>query len=363
MPFGQTCGKCGALRINNQVGLETVPDCQGWATGNSCGECFVCTMRAVARELWRVLRDDGTFWLNLGDKYATKTKNLIGIPWRVAFALQTDGWILRRDIIWSKPNPMPESVTDRPTGAHEYIFLFTKSQKYFYDDFAIREDAVSEWRSRDFIPKSKKDQASPSPTAATGASSSNRNVYAQEKKRAKRSVWTIPSSGPRSMVSEKEAHFAVFPPKLIRPCILAGTSAKGCCPKCGAPWLRILEKTRHKTRPGKDTKTKGKTPLEFGNRDPDPARHVTEVKMKGWKPGCRCYTKKELKRIKKGKSKLSRCLILDPFVGSGTSCIAADNCNVYYVGIDIDTKSVDLAKERLLKHRKVKIKNRYTDIF
>jgi len=182
-----------------QLGLEDTP------------EAYVANMVEVFREVRRVLRDDGSLWLNLGDSYASspasggeqsatmtggehkrtprtrytrppglKPKDLVGIPWRVAFALQADGWYLRSDIIWHKPNPMPESVRDRPTKAHEYLFLLTKSKRYYYDADAINPAG-----------------------------------------RNKRSVWTVataPYAG---------AHFAVFPPKLIEPCILAG------CPEGG----------------------------------------------------------------------------------------------------------------------------------
>src|SRR5690606_35307759 len=157
-----------------EIGLESRPDCLAWARGEPpCAECYVCTMRVVFREVWRVLRDDGVLWLNLGDTYAgswgaqgrsgqladrsvisarqiaaaprklsrtgsipadsgLKPKDLIGIPWRVAFALQGDGWSLRSDVVWAKPNPMPESVEDRPTKAHEYVFLLTKRARYFW---------------------------------------------------------------------------------------------------------------------------------------------------------------------------------------------------------------------------------------
>lgn len=210
--------------IAGQLGQEKTPDCLGWATGNPCGACYVCHTRQWAREAWRVLRDDGTFWLNLGDSYASATKgsggtdkiglnggagyvkraqhfaprklehgvkdkDLMGIPWAVAFALRADGWFLRSDIIWHKPNPMPESVTDRPTKAHEYIFLLTKKARYFWDAEAVKEPAES------------------SPTVGNGET---RNL---------RSVWTIatrPYSG---------AHFATMPPAIAGKCILAGSRA------------------------------------------------------------------------------------------------------------------------------------------
>ncbi len=156
------CAKCGARRVDSQIGLEETPD------------AFVSEMVAVFREVRRVLRDDGVLWLNLGDSYASggratyrsgasqnkgqhvqndmprpveapgiKPKDLLGIPWMVAFALRADGWYLRQDIIWSKPNPMPESVTDRCTKAHEYLFLLSKSERYHYDADAIKEDSVT----------------------------------------------------------------------------------------------------------------------------------------------------------------------------------------------------------------------------
>jgi len=221
---------------DGQIGLEETPD------------AYVERMVAVFREVRRVLRDDGTLWLNLGDSYATgagkvgdrpgggaqgdgwqgaktspnrlpieglKPKDLVGIPWRVAFALQADGWWLRSDIIWHKPNPMPESIKDRPTKAHEYVFLMSKSPRYYYDADAIKE-------------------------RATRASSGNRERHCHDGTRGrsdhlgasipwtnddtgrnKRSVWTVttrPFSG---------AHFACYPPDLIKPCIAAG------CPEGG----------------------------------------------------------------------------------------------------------------------------------
>ena len=233
-----TCGKCGATRIDAQMGLEATP------------EEYVAKMVEVFREVRRVLRDDGTLWLNLGDSYSRgdrksvptqrgeaasskdedkycfdspaamlgdhptiKPKDLIGIPWRVAFALQADGWYLRQDIIWSKPNPMPESVTDRCTKAHEYIFLLTKSQRYYYDAEAVREDAVK-YGTPGHLQGGSGERAG-TREGLRGAS------WEAAAGRNKRSVWTVttkPFSG---------AHFATFPPDLIEPCIKAG------CPKDG----------------------------------------------------------------------------------------------------------------------------------
>ena len=212
---------------DGQFGLEPTPD------------VYVAKMVAVFREVRRVLRDDGTCWLNLGDSYASrqhggkhgykdgqknrterrrccvpdglKAKDLIGIPWRVAFALQADGWYLRQDIIWHKPNPMPESVTDRCTKSHEYVFLLTKSARYWYDAEAIKEDAVD--------PGVRISTAYGN--AGTGKPSTTEYTRGVVGSRNKRSVWTVGTRPYRG------AHFATFPPKLIEPCILAG------CPRDG----------------------------------------------------------------------------------------------------------------------------------
>ena len=214
--------------VEGQLGLESTPD------------EYVAKMVEIFREVKRVLRDDGTLWLNLGDSFAggkvggndgvpdewqrpsrankanivksgngLKHKDLVGIPWRVAFALQADGWYLRSDIIWAKPNPMPESVTDRPTKAHEYMFLLSKSARYYYDAEAVKEQTVTKdtsIRDRD----NTKLNNTPGRTVIGGLKENNYN------NRNLRSVWTI-ATQPYS-----EAHFATFPEALVEPCIKAG---------------------------------------------------------------------------------------------------------------------------------------------
>jgi DNA modification methylase len=228
--FRQTCGKCGARRVDRQIGLEPTPD------------AFVAEMVAVFAEVRRVLRDDGTCWLNLGDSYnqnqgkrfdtnqdggarkaaaaspkvssgGLPAKNLLGIPWRVAFALQADGWYLRQDIIWSKPNPMPESVTDRCTKAHEYLFLLSKSPRYWYDQDAIREEPTGR---TDAITSFGKPKYADGHVGQGNGYSLDASVGAN-----RRSVWTV-ATQPFS-----EAHFATFPPALIDPCIKAGCPVGG----------------------------------------------------------------------------------------------------------------------------------------
>jgi DNA modification methylase len=217
---------------DNQIGLEQSP------------EDFIEQLCIVFDEVWRVLKDDGTIWVNLGDSYAgsgaggggnrkgnehgqhdafveigrpatpngLKAKDLVGIPWRFAFAMQARGWYLRSDIIWHKPNPMPESVTDRPTKSHEYIFLMTKSPRYYYDHEAIKEDAI--WAEEKRAGKGRlhydgKRQGE----KGTG----QENFVSIVDKKNKRSVWSVNVKG------YKEAHFATYPTELIEPCILAGS--------------------------------------------------------------------------------------------------------------------------------------------
>ena len=225
--------------MEDQIGLEQTPD------------QFVAELVEVFREVKRVLRDDGTLWLNLGDSYAgsgkgrwadgnsyatgkqatskgttegklvksitpdCKPKDLIGIPWRVAFALQADGWYLRQDIIWHKPNPMPESVTDRCTKAHEYIFLLSKSDKYYFDRDPIREPIKPTSGKINGVPLRGKHVLS------QGSRLTEKREYSEVKGANKRSVWTVTTK------PFKGAHFATFPPDLIEPCILAG------CPEGG----------------------------------------------------------------------------------------------------------------------------------
>lgn len=178
---------------------------------------FIENLCKVFDEIWRVLKDDGTVWVNLGDSYYNKS--LAGIPFRFAFAMQERGWFLRQDIIWHKPNVMPESVTDRCTKSHEYIFLLTKSSKYFYDNKAILEpiSEVSLKRS-EYGWDSDRPSTKNASMGGTGIHTDQMGTrFVNPEGRNKRSVWTITAKG------YKEAHFAVYPPELIEPCILAGS--------------------------------------------------------------------------------------------------------------------------------------------
>lgn len=272
-----------------QIGLETTP------------QEYIKKLVSIFREVRRVLKKDGTLWLNMGDSYAGsgkgaakypnnakkykqgtnvgmlgadkvtavkysgyKPKDLMGIPWRLALALQADGWYLRQDIIWAKGNPMPEPVQDRCTKSHEYIFLLSKSRKYYFDNETIREDAVSFNDMRRRVENGHgewKTKKAAGTYAISGKSRSREELYSKDGKRNKRDVWFV------NTTSCKEAHFATFPEKLIEPCVLAG------CPRGG--------------------------------------------------------------------------IVLDPFIGSGTTAIVAAKHGRNYVGIELNPSYADIAKRRI----------------
>lgn len=287
--YKQYCPLCGAIRVDDQIGLEQTP------------EEYIQRLVAVFHEVKRVLTKDGTLWVNIGDSYwgsgsrgfdftdvfteksevqkgskgtinltslpklvgnsgGYKNKDIIGIPWMLAFALRSDGWYLRQDVIWAKPNPMPESVKDRCTRSHEYIFLLTKSPKYFFDSDAIAEDAFTEPTVRD-----KNAEGYQADYAGGQRFSPGSRVYGANGKRNKRDVWSVTASGGYS--DGDGAHYATYNPKLIEPCILAG------CPEGGT--------------------------------------------------------------------------VLDPFNGTGTTGVVALNYNRNYVGIDLSEKYIKMAQERL----------------
>ena len=191
----------------DQLGLEDTP------------EEFVDNLVKVFREVKRVLRDDGTVWLNLGDSYMLN-KQLACIPFKVALALQADGWYLRQDIIWHKPNPMPESVKDRCTKAHEYIFLLSKSPKYYFDNEAIKEDSIYAPNKTHEKERAKGYYKGKWSNPEKG-SRHDGSFKAIRDKKNKRSVWKVPTKG------YKEAHFATYPTALIEPCVLAGCPIDG----------------------------------------------------------------------------------------------------------------------------------------
>jgi len=388
----------------------------------------------IFREVRRVLRRDGTAWINLGDSYAgswngysdynpkgivrkwvdpklrppqsfisrskriprgrgrwgggnvaapnLKAKDLCGIPWRVAFALQADGWWLRSDIIWSKPNPMPESINDRPTKAHEYVFLLSRADRYFYDAEAILEPSSPSTHAR----LSQDVESQIGSARAHGGTKTNGNMKAVGRKtssyrptgwatgdrknvelagrypkpknnesfdeamaimpsrRNKRTVWTIP------IHSFKGAHFATFPPDLIKPCILAGTSAKGCCAECGAPWERVVElgapDVDHQRACGGDLNGNyfGESTKDFAAAGAQDASAVKarilagmrERKTKGWIATCDCESNVAPRP----------CVVLDPFGGSGTTGMVALELGRHVVLIELNPEYARLIETR-----------------
>ena len=227
------CKKCGAVSVDGQIGLEQTPQ----EFINNLVEVFAC--------VWDILEDDGTLWVNLGDSYANnssqasnngragfgnprekvvnrigngyKQKDLMGMPWRLAFALQDFGWYLRQDIIWHKPNPMPESVTDRCTKSHEYIFLLTKNAKYYFDADSIKENAINTEEQQIAKRNKKQHRANAQEHEAKFVQHNFSEIKTVYEKRNKRDVWSVP------VKPYSGAHFAVYPPELIEPCILAGS--------------------------------------------------------------------------------------------------------------------------------------------
>ena len=325
-------GKDDSLEVDwpdgwrGQLGLEPTPD------------LYVQHIVQVFREVRRVLRDDGTLWLDYGDAY--QEKQLLGMPWRVAFALQADGWYLRSDIIWAKPNPMPESVTDRPTKAHEYVFLLTKNANYFYDADAVREDSSESLIQRQGLFKE------PSPKeivrgnigfqpGLSGAYGSGRNL---------RTVWTIATQ------PYPEAHFATFPEALAERCIKAGTSEKGCCATCGAPWERVVKRSTERViteaaaAEGTGGYYHGQATKDYGAakaQDPsETKRRILEamthpIKTIGFRPTCD-HSGDPIPAV-----------VLDPFAGSGTVGQVARNLGRSSILIEIKEEYVELMKERV----------------
>ncbi len=345
---GSFCQKCGAWK--GQLGLEPTP------------ELYVKHLTDIFREVKRVLKPSGTVWLNLGDTYSatrwsdtpsttgisgeesdvvTKKetqipdKNLVGIPWRVAFALQDDGWYLRNDIIWAKPNPMPESVSDRCTTSHEHIFLLSKNKQYFYDQDSIRESHKS---SEDLERRNKLDYKRVINNPRKDLGGRSRDEYYHTKGRNKRDVWNIttkPYSG---------AHFAVFPPVIPKTCIKAGCPPK-VCGECGKPYERITEKGKivEKRTPEAGMRAKesekifgeGTKKANSGLRD---GYELRENRTLGWKPACDCDTEETEPGI-----------VLDPFIGAGTTGMVAEELGRKWIGIDISEEYREQALTRIEK--------------
>lgn len=435
---GQFCKNCGAW--NGCYGLEPTI------------ELFIKHTLEIFTEARRVLRRDGTLWLNLGDSYSSvqtgrpntglkalsdrtsprkkprenhayqdadnlfvkhglasglKAKDLIGMPWRVAFALQAAGWYLRCDIIWEKPNPMPESVTDRPTKSHEYIFLLTKSPRYFYDAEAIKEAVTGEAHARSAGYKTPDGWDTTSGNGDHGAFHKNGREKGHNGYKSKRAPGVTPKSAPAGsgikanesfheavsgLVSSRnkrsvwtiatepfpQAHFATFPRELPKLCILAGTSARGCCSKCGAPWERNIElgepDLAHQRACGGDSSGEyhGQATKDFGSAGAQDASSVkarilagmVQRKTVGWLPTCECGSCSECGEDRKGRAlclcmergegggakwvpySTIPCTVGDMFGGSGTTGEVALELGRSAVLIELNEKYLPLIDQR-----------------
>ncbi len=413
-------------------------------------EEYIERMVEVFREVRRVLRKDGQLWLNLGDAYTStgrsdrkespgvgakqamkapgrdvvwqpgggsnfgwslpgglKPKDLIGLPWRVAFALQADGWWLRSDIIFAKKNPMPESVRDRPTRAHEYVFLLAKSGSPIYwthrDGYGSRvqpapdydEDGVNLWRGHSYFydgdalrTPGQEHMGQAGTFSRSGAVSKHvipGQTVAEHRLRDdrvpaganKRTVWSIATQ------PYKGSHFATYPEKLVEPCILAGTSERGVCGVTGDPWERVAERESIELRPNSGS-IRGNSPsLNNNSRIGQPERGSRSVNVTtiGWQPTCgapwerlveRSYASQRPVTVHGARGSIKRmgdgvvvkttgwqptcdhdsepvpATVLDPFCGSGTTGVVALRHGRSFIGIELNPEYVEMARARII---------------
>lgn len=356
--YSQTCEKCGATRKDAQIGLEETP------------QQYIDKLVTVFRECKRILHPTGTLWLNLGDSYATmhvqgttddqtgwkhgeisqghqgraggigngiKPKDLLMIPFRVAMAIQQDGWWLRSVIPWFKRSVMPESVTSRPTSAIEYFFLFAQEPKYFYDTDAIRRPNSEEFYERSKYEYGGNKLSEDRTWFARPEGMKEPNPIGRNFRNSDpffdtwQGLWQEDGE-PFALIVNPQgfegAHFATFPERLCEPCIKAGTSEKGCCPTCKEPYIRIVEIVPEERTEREDKPNIGglaRCPSEIGKRI-----------SKGWQQNCKCAPAEPIP-----------CIVLDPFFGSGTVGLVALKNNRKFIGIELNTEYVEMAMKRL----------------
>ena len=370
---------------------------------------YLQTMVEVFREVRRVLRDDGTCWVNIGDSYASQggggesrmreiyaddpsrwkgvhsaagngqrscrvtgglaAKQLLMMPARLALALQADGWWLRSQIVWSKPNPMPESTRDRPTSAYEMVYLLAKASRYFYDADAVREEFSS---AADHATRNVIYCAHGNGETSRGRGDGHNMLGKPETGRNLRNVWTIATQ------AFSESHYATMPTALVERCIRAGTSERGCCAQCGTPWVRELEKNLipgpkacktfivDKRDADADRNDQGSNRAKDGHK----AGWRRADNTTGWQPGCRCrvrciecngtgysepvpatYAPGHDCRVCNGDGWVIPptvpCTVLDPFAGAGTTLLVADRLQRNAVGIELNAAYTEMAMERV----------------
>jgi DNA modification methylase len=333
-----------------EIGLEETP------------EQYIERMVEVFRGVRDILADDGVVFINIGDSYynyrpgkgqamvqqtvainkrdtpddcprrgnkleGLKEKDLIGIPFRLAFALQQDGWYWRQNIIWKKLNPLPESVKDRFTNSHEYILLLSKKSHYFFDNYATRELASVKDKSGGSVGGKK----------YTQNSEYNQHNYHQSGKkyisdgyRNKRSVWSVATK------PLKESHFAAYPPELIEPCVLSGTSERGHCPQCGARWKRIVESQSKEVERHEDGHCAHRPPSHHSGQTPHRKENFEQiVKNVYWEAGCSCAVDPVPD------------IVFDPFMGSGTTAMVALQHGRQYLGCELNTDYKNIQIKRV----------------
>ena len=344
-PNGFTCPYCNAWK--GELGLEPTMG------------LFLQHIVQVFREVRRVLRKDGTLWLNIGDSYnrsggaggdygpgglregqprypgrsepSLKAKDLMGIPWRTALALQADGWWLRADIIWFKKNGMPEPARGRPVMSHEYLFLLTRSERCFYDADAIREKNGEEADAEEYERALGKAWAN-NPDRLGMGNLKTLKARTHPLGRNRRSVWEINTE------ACPEAHFATFPQALVRPCIQAGTSEVGTCASCGASWARVTKPSPEYAKVLGKSYTRHEDDLGEGmSSHPKGFKAVSADRVTiGWRPTCKC-----------GCDQTVPATVLDPFSGSGTTALVAYKLGRDAIGIDLKEEYHAIARKRL----------------
>lgn len=345
-------------KVAGQIGLEETPT------------EFVEVLVEAFREVRRVLRDDGTLWLNIGDTYIArrnsgtgwdssgltkpngrarkiqlaqeastrrprkpaglKYKDLALIPFRLAIALQEDGWWQRQVNIWEKPACVPETTRDRPTTSHEYVLLLSKAERYFYDYMAVREPTTgnAHARGKGVNPKAVEKRTDDGTARVKQNTSFSAAVVGLMRTRNKRSVWRIPTT------PYTDTHYAAFPEGLAEPCILAGTSPVGCCPTCGTPWRRIVWHQKSRDYADRSRRYEGGRTANADSGAEFYAKYRDPVSV-GWEQICACEYARPVP-----------CTVLDPFAGTGTTVRVANRLGRRGIGLDLSRAYLDQAARR-----------------
>ena len=375
--YRDVCPRCGARRVDRQIGLEADV------------AAYVTALMDVFAEVWRVLRDDGSFFLNLGDSYAgsgkgptgkhgvghheqrqgfhtpgraagvIRAKSMMCIPERILIALSDAGWIVRDKIVWHKLAPMPSSATDRCTGAWEPVYHLTKQQRYYADMEAVREPYQDATLSRN---KYARNAAEPNKDGQAGYLSSRRNteevfIEANPAGANLRNVWSLsPAPFDSSALGVDVDHYAMFPPELARRCVAIGTSERGCCAKCGKPWTRTTEAEVIPSPGGGSLATAGGA--ETSPTSIFRTKMVTVQRPTGWQPSCQCDGRLIRRKVEPGRYVVDYtphaampepvpATVLDPFAGAGTTLLVANRLGRHAIGIELNPSYARLEEARI----------------